>query len=68
MDPMIRIYRASGSEIVRIALNYDNGLKGTGDSFLQMALPADDQYYIVVNNYYTDYGSDYIYRLHVKLQ
>jgi hypothetical protein len=68
MDPMVRIYRMSGGELVRIALNYDNGLSGTGDSFLQMALPADDQYYIVVNNYYSSYGSDYIYRLHIKLQ
>jgi hypothetical protein len=67
MDPMIRIYKIFDTELVRLALNYDSGLNGTGDSFLRMALPADAQYFIVVNNLYSSYGSDYIYKLHVKL-
>jgi hypothetical protein len=69
MDPMLRIYRTYGDpeELVRIGVNYDSGLSGTGDCFLQMVLPEDDEYYIVANNYYSNYGSDYTYKLHIKL-
>jgi hypothetical protein len=67
MDPVIRIYRIYDNALVRIAMNSDNGLYDTGDAFLQMVLPVDDTYYVVVNNRFGNYGSDYLYRLHVKL-
>jgi hypothetical protein len=66
MDPVLGIFRAYNTQSV-LALNLDSGLSGTGDCFLQMMLPADDTYYIVIQNSYTNYGSDYLYKLHIRL-
>jgi hypothetical protein len=64
MDPVVMIYN---SKLELIAINDDSGLSGTGDCFLQIALPAYGKYYIVVENYYANSGPDYLYQLHIKL-
>jgi len=55
-----------------IAVNDQNGLAPglypQNDSFIQMKLPADDIYFIVVSDYWFAGGLDYPYSLHVKLQ
>jgi hypothetical protein len=64
MDSVIYIINSAGNVI---AYNDQNGLSGTNDSFLQMALPAGGIYYIGVENYYSNGGASYIYKLHIKL-
>jgi len=55
-----------------IAMNDQNGLAPNlypqNDSFIQVALPADDTYFITVVDYWNNGGPNYAYRLHVKLQ
>jgi hypothetical protein len=72
MNPILGIYNLVKNDkgefqLQLIGLNTDNGLTGSSDCFLQMALPANDKYYIVVYNYYTASGLDYLYRLHITL-
>jgi hypothetical protein len=69
LDSVLEIYDGN---LNLIAQNDQNGLAPQlwpiSDSFIQMVLPSDDTYYIVVTDYYGDGGSGYTYRLHVKLQ
>jgi hypothetical protein len=69
LDSVLEIYDGN---VDMIAQNDQNGLAPQlwpiSDSFIQMVLPADDTYYIVVADYFGDGGSGYTYRLHVKLQ
>jgi hypothetical protein len=64
MDSYVEIYDSAQD---LIASNDDNGLNGTGDSFLQIALPEDGAYYIVVSNNNSYGDATCFYRLHVKL-
>ncbi len=64
LDSVLFIADASLTEI---AWNDENGVYRQGDSFIQTVLPADGTYYIVVADYFGGGGSNYRYRLHVKL-
>jgi hypothetical protein len=70
LDSVLEIY--SNSDLKKpIAYNDQNGLAPQGDplndSFIQMALPENNTYFIKVYDYWHDGGSSYIYTLHVKL-
>jgi hypothetical protein len=72
LDSVVDIYRDAGGTLEWIGENDQNGLAPelypVNDSFLQMELPADDTYYIVVSDYYGDGDPDnYFYTLHVNL-
>jgi hypothetical protein len=68
LDSIIEIWDGNNN---LIATNDQNGLAPglypQNDSFVQMVLPANGIYYIVVVDYYNLGGSTYSYRLHVKL-
>jgi hypothetical protein len=68
LDSVLEIY---DSNLKMIAQNDQNGLSPQGypinDSFIQMVLPADGTYYIVVTDYYGNGGPNFTYTLHVKL-
>jgi lysophospholipase L1-like esterase len=55
-----------------IAENNQNGLSPglypVDNSFIQVELPANDTYYIVVSDYWADGSPDYHYILHAKLE
>ena len=72
LDSVVDIYRDAGGALEWIGENDQNGLAPelypVNDSFLQMELPADDTYYIVVSDYYGDGDAvNYFYTLHVNL-
>jgi len=54
-----------------VAVNDQNGLSPAlypvNDSFIQVELPANDTYYIVVEDYFGDGGQNYWYTLYVKI-
>jgi hypothetical protein len=64
MDSIVFIQNSAGQ---LIGYNDQNGLSGTNDSFLQIALPADGTYYIELTNYYFAGSAGYVYKLHIKL-
>ena len=68
LDSIVEILDSKGN---LIAANDQNGLSPDlypqNDSFVQMVLPADDTYYIVVVDFYNQGGPTWSYRLHVKL-
>ena len=68
LDSYLELY---DSNYNLIAVNDQNGsapqLYPINDSFIQVALPANDVYYIVVSDYFGDGGSEYDYTLHIKL-
>jgi hypothetical protein len=68
LDTIIGIYDSSQN---LIAVNDQTGLRSDNNSFIQVALPADGTYYLVLFDYYNgDYYSSnysYAYRLQVKL-
>jgi hypothetical protein len=68
LDSVLQIYDSTGTII---AENDQNGLAPEGypenDSFIQMVLPADGTYYIVVEDAFGNGGADYTYTLYVKL-
>jgi hypothetical protein len=57
----------AGADLSIVAWNDQNGLYAQDDSFLQIVLPADGTYYVVVLDYYGWGGSDYPYKLHMRL-
>lgn len=65
LDSVLFITKSDGSTV--IAVNDQNGLYNQNDSFLQIVLPDDGTYYIVVTDYYGYGGTAYPYRLHFKL-
>ncbi len=72
MDPILQVYYDTGEpEIPMIAENDENGLSPnlypSSEAFLQMALPFDGTYYVVVWDYWGNSGSDIFYQLHVIL-
>jgi hypothetical protein len=54
-----------------IAINDQNGLSPelfpSSDSFIQVKLPADGTYYIILSDYFNDGGPEYSYTLYVKI-
>lgn len=72
LDPYIRLFRGAIGNIVFVAENDQNGLEpstyNVGDSFLQIVLPADDIYYILIYDYWQTGGQYYNYFLHVDIQ
>jgi len=69
LDSVLSVYDGN---LNLVAYNDQNGLAPQlypiNDSFIQMVLPADGTYYIVVEDYYGTAGdSNYTYTLHVKL-
>jgi hypothetical protein len=65
LDPLIGILDSASNAI---AVNVQAGVLGQVDSFLQVVLPADGTYYVVVLDYYNGYGATgYGYRLHIRL-
>lgn len=69
LDSVLDIHDSNGN---LIAYNDQNGLApgeyAQGDSFIQMVLPADGTYYIVVYDYNKGVGAfSASYRLHTKL-
>ena len=65
LDSVLYVVMSDG--ITVIAVNDQNGLYSENDSFLQVVLPADGTYYVVITDYYSNGGSNYPYRLHFKL-
>lgn len=65
LDSVLYVVMSDG--ITVIAVNDQNGLYSENDSFLQVVLPSDGTYYIVVTDYYQGGSSAYPYRLHFRL-
>jgi hypothetical protein len=67
LDSVLEI---SDSSDTLIAANDQNGLSPEGyplnDSFIQVVLPANGTYYIMLTDYFGDGGSEYTYTLHIK--
>jgi hypothetical protein len=68
LDSYLEVY---DSNLNLIARNDQNGLAPQGypenDSFIQMALPANGTYYIVLSDAFSNGGSNYTYTLYIKL-
>jgi hypothetical protein len=68
LDSILAVF---DSNLNQIAYNDQNGLAPglypQDDSFIQMVLPADGRYYIALFDFYDDGGSNFTYRLHIKL-
>ena len=65
LDSIIFITTDDGRTI--IGENDQNGLYNTNDSFLQVVLPADGAFYLVLADYNGSAGLSYSYRMHFKL-
>jgi hypothetical protein len=65
LDSVLYVTMSDGQ--TAIAENDQNGLYYENDSFLQVVLPVDGTYYIVLTDYYGGGGSSYPYRLHFRL-
>jgi hypothetical protein len=61
MDSVLYLLSSDGRTI--LAQNDENGLFFSHDSFIQVILPSDGTYYLVVTDYASGFGA---YRLHVQ--
>jgi hypothetical protein len=68
LDSVLEIRNGAGT---LIATNDQNGLSPelfpSSDSFIQVKLPANDTYYIILSDYFNDGGPEYSYTLYVKI-